>query len=173
MGGSEGFLARRAGQDVARGILIGSVGKVCVRQASPRWNAVTNSGDRGGSLLGEAEPGGGSDRSGRVGELPRMGDRGWAPRVGPLGLRPWGRAAATPAPVGAEAWLPARHLRSSWASCSLSVLSDPSLAEGHPWALGVPPSRAEEVGGSTRPRNFVEYFRRRTQECGSDGWGRD
>ena len=36
LGGSQGFLGPcRAGQDVARGILIGSAGKVCVRQAPP------------------------------------------------------------------------------------------------------------------------------------------
>lgn len=95
-----------------------------------------------------------------------MGCQRWA--AGPAAF---GGGGGNPAPVGAEAWLPARHLRSSWASCSLSVpLSDPSLAEGHPWALGVP-SRAEEVRSNVH-ETLLSISDGRTQARGSDGWGK-
>lgn len=119
LGGSEGFLGPcREGRDVARGILIGSAGKVCVRQAPPHWNAVDESGDCGGSLLGRQ-----NQAEAQIAAEESVSCQGWAtvgglPGLGRWACGLWGRG-GNPAPVGAEARPPARHLRSSWASCSL------------------------------------------------------
>lgn len=106
LGGSEGFLGPcRAGQDVARGILIGSVGKVCVRQAPPRWNAVDESGDCGGSLLGRP-----NQAAAQIAAEESVSCRGWAtvggvPALGRWACGLWGRR-RQPSPCGSGGLAP-------------------------------------------------------------------
>ena len=100
-----------------------------------------------------------------------MEDSGWGPRAGPLGLRSLGTRGGNPDSEGIRSLVPARRFRSSWACSSLSLpLSDPSLAEGRPWALGVP-SSAEGVRSNVQDALF-SISSGRTQARGSAGWGR-